>query len=382
MTETILDALETKRGFRLEHEGDPETFDAVSATSHPISHVVAVEPLTDEEEVARLRRLLGLEARLVTTVLQDANRLRAAVPTEEGASFVDDAAAFFQASAVAPSIGQDVYHEWLRKLGFKGRSGLRGVLEQHRELLLTTTSSVLREYESLRADLVEGNARMVDFAIRKHATGMRGDPLAFLHGLEGLGHAVDLFRFDGGAKLSTYSVWWIRQRVTRYALERAPLRWPVHWTERVRRIDRGEGSESDLEKRRRYGLPARNAWFWPSTTSSAAAFALFDPRVSTAARREARVGLSKALRTALAELTERRTDIIERRYGLWGHRRETLESISDSHDVTRERIRQLEAMILERWRSTPLRALQQQLQALLEHRPASATNSTAPSSEC
>ncbi len=382
MAETILEALEMKRGFVLDHECEGRTFDA--AESAWLSGILAEEPLEQERQEGLLAELVEGEARLVAHLFQDPDRLRASLGSQLDDAAVESASRLFATSIARDERGQ---HRGARSartqamvaLGVRGRKRPQRWLKSHRTVLQEQQGEVLARYERTRATLVETSARLVDYVIRRYVPAGLFDSLAYLYGLSGLARAIDLFDFAAGAKLATYARWWIHAMAARPTLARSAIRWPDRWHARRRQVATGAADGASwAADYARLSAPARNAWFWPGSVTPKAVFELFDPSLMSPAHREAREHLVALLRKLLAETKPKYRSIIERRYGLDGRDVETLSEIGEDFGVSRERIRQLEAKELERLRKPSVLAA---LQELLACRPANATCSTAPSSE-
>jgi RNA polymerase primary sigma factor len=219
--------------------------------------------------------------------------------------------------------------------------------------------------------LIVGNLRLVVLFARKYLN--RGVPLLDLvqEGNLGLMRAADKFDHRRGFRFSTYAAWWIKQALQRGLLDRA-LRLPVHVADDRRRIGkiraafvalhRREPSADEISKLS--GL-ARERVFTilnlPAQPSSldAPVGEEGDARVgdfvaaSTALPDEAAAfrALGKQLEGMLHTLTERERQVLRMRFGLGHPREHTLEEVGRAMSLTRERIRQIERVALDKLRA-------------------------------
>jgi len=189
----------------------------------------------------------------------------------------------------------------------------------------------------------------------------------------GLMKAVEKFEYERGYKFSTYATWWIRQAITRAIADQArTIRIPVHMIETINKLIRtsrylvqeigreptpeeiAEKMEFPLEKVRKVLKIAKEPLSLETPIGdeedSHLGDFIEDKKISTPM--EAVVGLNLAEQTAkmLATLTPREERVLRKRFGIGEKTDHTLEEVGRDFEVTRERIRQIEAKALRKLR--------------------------------
>ena len=225
-----------------------------------------------------------------------------------------------------------------------------------------------------RNDLMKANLRLV-ISIAKRYIG-RGLPLNDLiqEGNLGLMKAVERFDFEKGFKFSTYATWWIRQAITRAIANKArTIRIPVHMLDIINNIitvtrnlhlelgrepkveEVAEAMDMPVEKVKSIKKLVRDpiSLDEPIHNGDENTIAYFVPDQTTQSPSDATVNrsLSDATVKLLATLTPREAQIIKMRFGIGGETEHTLEEIGKNFNLSRERIRQIEAEALRKLRS-------------------------------
>ncbi len=260
------------------------------------------------------------------------------------------------------------YQKRLKKLEQDSHLSIQDIKEINRKMSIGEAKA-----RRAKKEMIEANLRLVISIAKKYTN--RG--LQFLdliqEGNIGLMKAVDKFEYRRGYKFSTYATWWIRQAITRSIADQArTIRIPVHMIETINKLNRisrqmlqelGRDPQPE-ELAERMDLPEDKVRKVLKISKEPISMAtpigddedsnlgdfIEDTNVLLPADTATNAGLSESTREILSSLTPREAKVLRMRFGIDMNTDHTLEEVGKQFDVTRERIRQIEAKALRKLR--------------------------------
>ncbi len=283
---------------------------------------------------------------------------------------------------LAPHLEGQPYSEALKTVEEEINRHLKRLklVEKHSRIKIDDIKEINRkmsigEAKARRAkkDMIEANLRLVISIAKKYTN--RG--LQFLdliqEGNIGLMKAVDKFEYRRGYKFSTYATWWIRQAITRSIADQArTIRIPVHMIETINKLNRisrqmlqelgrdptpeelSERMDMPEDKVRKVLKISKEPISMETPIGddedSHLGDFIEDTNVLLPSDTATNAGLSESTRDILSSLTPRESKVLRMRFGIDMNTDHTLEEVGKQFDVTRERIRQIEAKALRKLR--------------------------------
>ena len=390
--ETGPDPVEAKKRFsaiKRQHNKVLKTIEA-KGRAHKTS-------LAELNKLSELFKFLKLTPRVFDPIVDDARKVLAQIrkPEREIMRIALRETAMPRKTFIETFVGSESDSKWVSKMSRRKDFGTklsarkeeiqrlqRRILDAEKSSGLSVTeikeinrAMSMGEARARRAkkEMVEANLRLVISIAKKYTN--RG--LQFLdliqEGNIGLMKAVDKFEYRRGYKFSTYATWWIRQAITRSIADQArTIRIPVHMIETINKLNRisrqmlqemgreptpeelGDRMDMPEDKVRKVLKIAKEPISMETPIGddedSHLGDFIEDLNVHSPIDAATGQGLTEATRDVLAGLTARESKVLRMRFGIDMNTDHTLEEVGKQFDVTRERIRQIEAKALRKLR--------------------------------
>ncbi len=329
-----------------------------------------------EEDLMLLDEVMGLLMDLGIEIIDAKDKMLAApveeAPTEEGKALAEKAKAKVAAEKKPTVELREIANDSIRL--YLCEIGKISLLTGREEIDLARR--IKKGDQSAKSKLAESNLRLVVSIAKKYI----GRGLSFLdliqEGNIGLFRAVEKFDPDRGFKFSTYATWWIRQAITRAIADQArTIRIPVHMVETINKLTHAQrrlvqelGREPAVEElAAEMGMDIKKVKHIlkisqdivsleaPVGTEEDSKLGDFIEDDDAVLPQEAtnRVLIKENIHEMLQYLSPRERKIIEMRFGLKDGVGHTLEEVGQEFNVTRERIRQIEAKVLQKLKEHP-----------------------------
>ncbi len=391
-TETGPDPVEAKKRFSAIKRQHNRVLKAIETKGR--SHKTS---LTELHKLSNLFKFLKLTPRVFDPIVDDARKVLAQIrkPEREIMRIALKETGMPRKIFIESFVGSESDLKWTAKLSRRKEFGSKlsdrkeEIQRLQKRILNAELSSGLSvteikeinramsmgEARARRAkkEMVEANLRLVISIAKKYTN--RG--LQFLdliqEGNIGLMKAVDKFEYRRGYKFSTYATWWIRQAITRSIADQArTIRIPVHMIETINKLNRisrqmlqemgreptpeelGDRMDMPEDKVRKVLKIAKEPISMETPIGddedSHLGDFIEDLNVHSPIDAATGQGLTEATRDVLAGLTARESKVLRMRFGIDMNTDHTLEEVGKQFDVTRERIRQIEAKALRKLR--------------------------------
>lgn len=273
----------------------------------------------------------------------------------------------------------------IEKLGLSAL-GIRRVqqkLKESREENWELTE-VIKHISRLENEMFMANVRLAISVAEQYKWSKLSHMDLIQEAYTGLLRAIEKFDYSKGYKFSTYATWWLKQAVTRAIADQSRLiRLPVHVAEKVNKLSRAArqaGADSpkamrvyDLSTASGFTdaeikklLPAtEDACLWNDSVADHVTAMNYENETADPISHAENLSLRKYIRTCISRLSPKEADILSHRFGLEDGIEKTLEEVGQIYDVTRERIRQIEAKAIQRLRHPDLK-LEQLYQLIMD----------------